>query len=72
MELISVNISTKEIVIKQVDGALALYDFTWPDLSNPLELEDKIREVFEAFHEVDTVTSNIREIGVEISLRRVY
>lgn len=72
MELVSVNISTKEIVIKQNDGALALYDFTWPEVSEPLDLEDKIREVIEAYQEMDTLESNLRGVGIEISLRRVY
>ena len=72
MELISVNINTKEIVIKQNDGALALYDFTWPEVSEPLDLEDKIREVIEAYQEMDTVKNNLMGIGIEISLRRVY
>lgn len=72
MELVSVNISTKEIVIKQNDGALALYDFTWPEVSEPLDLEDKIREVIEASQEMDTLESNLRGVGIEISLRRVY
>ena len=72
MQLISVNTSTKELIIKSDDGKLILYDIVFPDLLDPLEVASTIKHEFTIHQDIHSIGRILLKHGVEISLNRVY